>query len=184
MNWIEGVLNDEHVFPSTTASCYPKDFEKTCKGIFKRMFRVFAILYTHFYHTIENRGVSFREVLVVLHFCFSDALFIYLQIYILKSYEQAGIPWPNVWYVSPGILRCNETINYYERGTEHETFLFPIYKCCACVHWQAIAHLNTTFKHYLFFCFEFDLLPACELEAIDTLVQRLKEEYIVQGKKP
>jgi MOB kinase activator 1 len=80
---------------------YPRDFEKTCKGIFKRLFRVFAILYTHHYTRMESMG--------------------------------------------------------------------------------AVAHLNTTFKHFMFFCFEFDLVPAAELEAIDTLVDRMRVEFNTQG---
>jgi len=104
MNWIEASLNDPRIFPTTSSQHYPRDFVKTCKGIFKRMFRIFAILYTHFYHRVDALG--------------------------------------------------------------------------------SVAHLNTTFKHYLFFCFEFDLIPSCELEAIEMIVIRLKEEYERQGKGP
>ena len=104
MNWIEACLNDPRIFPSSSSQHYPRDFVKNCKGIFKRMFRIFAILYTHFYHRVDALG--------------------------------------------------------------------------------SVAHLNTTFKHYLFFCFEFDLIPSCELEAIEMIVIRLKEEYERQGKGP
>ena len=104
MNWIEACLNDPRIFPTSSSQHYPRDFIKSCKGIFKRMFRIFAILYTHFYHRVDTLG--------------------------------------------------------------------------------SVAHLNTTFKHYLFFCFEFDLIPSCELEAIEMIVVRLKEEYERQGKGP
>jgi MOB kinase activator 1 len=97
VNWVEGILNDETVFPKSSATTFPRDFEKTCRGVFKRLFRVFAILYSHYYNRFESLN--------------------------------------------------------------------------------AVAHLNTTFKHFMFFCFEFDMVPAAELEAIDVLVQRLREEY-------
>ena len=101
LDWVEGVINDETVFPTSTDSRYPRDFEKVSRGIFKRLFRVFAILYTHHYSRMESMG--------------------------------------------------------------------------------AVAHLNTSFKHFMFFCFEFDLVPSCELEAIDMLVDRMRQEYVAQG---
>jgi MOB kinase activator 1 len=101
LSWVEDIINDENVFPTSTDARYPRDFDKTCKAIFKRLFRVFAILYTHSYRRIEGMG--------------------------------------------------------------------------------AVAHLNTTFKHFMFFCFEFDMVPAAELEAIDTLVDRMRTEYNTQG---
>lgn len=106
LNWVQGIINDRNIFPQSqqqNGPCPPRDFEKTCKGVFKRLFRVFAILYTHHYQRMESMG--------------------------------------------------------------------------------AVAHLNTTFKHFMFFCFEFDLVPAAELEAIDTLVDRMRIEFNAQGGK-
>ena len=52
-------MNDERHFPvmpcSMTGS-YPRDFEKMVKTVFKRFFRIFAILYTYHYHTVEEMG--------------------------------------------------------------------------------------------------------------------------------
>lgn len=38
-----------------------------------------------------------------------------------------------------------------------------------------------SFKHFLFFCFEFDLVASAELEAIESLVARMRQEYQAQG---
>ena len=38
-----------------------------------------------------------------------------------------------------------------------------------------------SFKHFLFFCFEFDLVANAELEAIESLVARMRQEYQAQG---
>jgi MOB kinase activator 1 len=89
LTWVDGLINDEAVFPTSTEARYPRDFEKTMKGVFKRLFRVFAILYTHHYQRMEGMG--------------------------------------------------------------------------------AVAHLNTTFKHFMFFVFEFDLVPTAELEGESVL---------------
>jgi MOB kinase activator 1 len=42
---------------------------------------------------------------------------------------------------------------------------------------DAVGHLNTVFKHFVFFCFEFDLVEEKELKALQGPVTRLKEEY-------
>ena len=46
------------------------------------------------------------------------------------------------------------------------------------------AHLNTCFKHFLFFCTEFGLLPEREMEPIEVLVKPLRKQYYAakQGK--
>ncbi len=65
--------------------------------------------------------------------------------------------------------------------------LFRIFAILYTHHYQrmegmgAVAHLNTTFKHFIFFAFEFDLIPPPELEAIDTLVDRMRMEFEEQG---
>jgi len=84
LHWVEGVVNDMPLGPSGSGSgsmggLYPREFEKTVKAVFKRFFRIFAILYTHHYQTVEEMG--------------------------------------------------------------------------------AVAHMNTAFKHFMFFSFEFDLVP-------------------------
>ena len=42
---------------------------------------------------------------------------------------------------------------------------------------NAAAHLNTCFKHFMFFSFQFNLIEETELKVLKTLVDRLREEY-------
>jgi hypothetical protein len=43
----------------------------------------------------------------------------------------------------------------------------------------AAAHLNTSFKHFLFFSWEFDLVKDSDQEALGDLVQRIKRKYAI-----
>ena len=45
----------------------------------------------------------------------------------------------------------------------------------------AVAHLNTSFKHFIFFVLEFNLVDDRELEALDTLVNELRNQFRSQG---
>lgn len=58
LEWVSSVINDARVFPppGTSPEAYPRDFEKTAKAIFKRLFRIFAILYTHYYQRMDAMG--------------------------------------------------------------------------------------------------------------------------------
>jgi MOB kinase activator 1 len=38
-------------------------------------------------------------------------------------------------------------------------------------------HLNTCFKHFLFFCTEFGLLPEREMEPLEVLVKPIRKQY-------
>jgi len=61
--------------------------------------------------------------------------------------------------------------------------LFRVFAIIYHMHFQAIekvdaaGHLNTCFKHFIFFCIEFDLLDEKEVKALQGPVDRLKEEY-------
>mmetsp|Transcript_5279 Transcript_5279/g.6422 ORF Transcript_5279/g.6422 Transcript_5279/m.6422 type:complete len:219 (-) Transcript_5279:317-973(-) len=49
MSWVQGILDDESVFPSRVDVPFPKSFVSVVKQIFKRLFRVYAhIYYSHF----------------------------------------------------------------------------------------------------------------------------------------
>jgi Mob1/phocein family len=45
-------------FPTNSEAGYPKDFKKTVTTIFKRLFRVFAIIYCSHFETIEQLGAA------------------------------------------------------------------------------------------------------------------------------
>lgn len=41
----------------------------------------------------------------------------------------------------------------------------------------AVSHLNTSFKHFMFFVWEFDLIVPTELQALEEIVEELKSRY-------
>ena len=41
----------------------------------------------------------------------------------------------------------------------------------------AVAHLNTCFKHFMFFCFEFELLKNEEMECINEIITELRLKF-------
>lgn len=45
----------------------------------------------------------------------------------------------------------------------------------------AVAHLNTSFKHYLFFIWEFDLVDAREIDALRDIAGELRQMYNAQA---
>lgn len=47
MNWVQGMLDDEAIFPSKIGVPFPKTFHSTIKSIVRRLFRVYAHLYNH-----------------------------------------------------------------------------------------------------------------------------------------
>ena len=38
----------------------------------------------------------------------------------------------------------------------------------------ALSHLNTSFKHFVMFCWEFDRLKSCEEEALKDLIDEIR----------
>jgi len=51
MNWVQGQLDDESLFPSKSGVPFPKTFQAAVKNIFKRLFRVYA----HIYHSHASK---------------------------------------------------------------------------------------------------------------------------------
>jgi MOB kinase activator 1 len=95
--WVEDHLENEQIFPISEDIPFPSDFMSYIKDIYKRLFRIFAIVYhSHF-----------------------------------PIYEKLG----------------------------------------------AVAHLNTCFKHFMYFCFEFDLVPENELKALKGPTDRMRAAY-------
>lgn len=79
---------------------FPKNFLQQVKVIFTRIFRVYAIVYTHHFSKLERMG--------------------------------------------------------------------------------AAAHLNTSFKHFLYFVWEFDLVQPTELDALRDIIQEIQSRYNAQ----
>mmetsp|Transcript_14161 Transcript_14161/g.45392 ORF Transcript_14161/g.45392 Transcript_14161/m.45392 type:complete len:223 (+) Transcript_14161:298-966(+) len=101
MTWVEDQLDNEEIFPTLASVPFPDNFLDYAKDIYKRLFRIFAILYHRHFSTFEEL--------------------------------------------------------------------------------DAQAHLNTCFKHFLFFVLEYELVDPKELVALKGPVERLKEEYSAQG---
>lgn len=97
MTWIEEQINNEQLFPTTSDSAFPRNFLTVVKQVYTRLFRIFAIIYTHHFKRLEDLG--------------------------------------------------------------------------------AVAHLNTSFKHFCFFIWEFDLVDPRELGALTEIVSALREKY-------
>jgi len=103
MTWVEAQIDNQEIFPVTEDNEFPAEFETYIKDIFKRMFRVFAIIYHRHFETMEKL--------------------------------------------------------------------------------EAAAHLNTCFKHFMFFSFEFDLLDDKEKAALKGPCERLHNQYVEQGEE-
>lgn len=62
--------------------------------------------------------------------------------------------------------------------------MFRIYAIIYSHHFQAlmnltaVAHLNTSFKHFLYFCWEWDLVEEKEFDALKDIVAELKIKFI------
>lgn len=49
MRWVQGLLDDESVFPQKAGVPFPSTFQATVRAVFKRLFRVYAhVYYSHF----------------------------------------------------------------------------------------------------------------------------------------
>ncbi|CAD6247426.1 unnamed protein product [Miscanthus lutarioriparius] len=57
MDWIEGQLDDESIFPQKLGTPFPPNFKEVAKTIFKCLFRVYA----HIYHSHFQKIVSLKE---------------------------------------------------------------------------------------------------------------------------
>eukprot|EP00669_Euglena_mutabilis_P007440 TRINITY_DN2726_c0_g1_i1.p1 TRINITY_DN2726_c0_g1~~TRINITY_DN2726_c0_g1_i1.p1 ORF type:complete len:225 (+),score=102.51 TRINITY_DN2726_c0_g1_i1:78-752(+) len=90
MNWIENLINDETQFPTEDSQPFPKDFQTTVKGIFRRLFRVYGHIYYSHFEMVRELGEE--------------------------------------------------------------------------------AHINTAFKHFYMFCYEFDLIDAQEVAPLKSLI--------------
>ncbi|KAG9128322.1 DNA polymerase zeta [Ceratobasidium sp. 392] len=58
MNWVQGLLDDEKVFPNKIGVPFPRNFQSTVKTIVRRLFRVYAHLYSHHFEQIAALGIE------------------------------------------------------------------------------------------------------------------------------
>jgi len=72
MTWVEDQINNEEIFPVQESAPFPSDFVEYVKNIFKRLFRVFAIIYHVHFPAIEKvdaAGHLNTVFKVCLYFC-------------------------------------------------------------------------------------------------------------------
>lgn len=58
MDWVDNQVNDEHLFPPSQDTPFPKNFQSVAKNIFKRLFRVFVHVYIHHFNKILSLGAE------------------------------------------------------------------------------------------------------------------------------
>nr|GLL48716.1 MOB kinase activator-like 1B isoform X1 [Ipomoea trifida] len=62
MDWIEGQLDDESIFPQRLGAPFPANFKEVVKTIFKRLFRVYAHIYHTHFQKIEFGLIDKKEL--------------------------------------------------------------------------------------------------------------------------
>jgi len=97
INWVDKEINNGVLFPTNSATPFPRNFFQVVKVIYTRLFRVFAIVYYHHYSTLDELG--------------------------------------------------------------------------------AVSHLNTSFKHFVFFIWEHDLVSDSEQEALKDIISEIRMRY-------
>ena len=73
MNWVQGMLDDEKIFPSKIGVPFPPNFLATIKSIVRRLFRVYAHLYNHHFAQLcalsieAHINTSYRHFLLLVN---------------------------------------------------------------------------------------------------------------------
>uniref|UniRef100_F6XIV8 ATP synthase mitochondrial F1 complex assembly factor 1 n=3 Tax=Equus TaxID=9789 RepID=F6XIV8_HORSE len=68
MDWIEGLINDEDVFPTRIGVPFPRNFQQVCTKILTRLFRVFVHVYIHHFDSILSMGAEAHVNTCYKHF--------------------------------------------------------------------------------------------------------------------
>jgi len=82
MSWVETQLNDENIFPLQLGTPFPKDFVKTVKVIFKRLFRVYAHIYHSHFQKIVGLGAEAH-----LNTCFKHFIYFVYEFKLIEPKE-------------------------------------------------------------------------------------------------
>jgi len=73
MNWAQSLLDDENTFPNKIGVPFPKNFRDTVKTIVRRLFRVYAHIYSNHFDQICALGIeahlntSYRHFFLFIH---------------------------------------------------------------------------------------------------------------------
>jgi len=68
MNWVQDILDDETMFPSSDDIPFPENFLSTVSTIFKRLFRIYAHIYYSHAQDIVDLGVEAHLNTAFKHF--------------------------------------------------------------------------------------------------------------------
>jgi len=82
MTWIQGILDDETIFPSRVEQPFPKHFLTVVKNIFRRLFRVYAHIYYSHFHKIVALGEEAH-----LNTCFKHFYFFITEFALMEKKE-------------------------------------------------------------------------------------------------
>lgn len=90
MTWVEDQINNEEIFPVHENASFPPDFlENYVKNIFKRLFRIFAIIYHMHFAAIEKVDAAGH-----LNTCFKHFVFFLLEFDLLDEKEAKALKGP------------------------------------------------------------------------------------------
>jgi len=80
MSWIEDQLDNPAIFPDLESQPFPSDFDEYVKDIFKKMFRIFAIMYHCHFETIEK-----MEAAAHLNTCFKHFMYFVFEFKLIED---------------------------------------------------------------------------------------------------
>jgi len=86
MTWVQGILDDETVFPSRVDVPFPRNFQSVVKQIFKRLFRVYAHIYYSHFHQIVSLGEEAH-----LNTCFKHFYYFIQEFDLVEKKEMAPL---------------------------------------------------------------------------------------------
>lgn len=94
MTWVEGMLQNERIFPSRESEPFPAKFQGFIKTIFKRLFRVFAIMYTN--HVKEMKEMEADKH---LNTCFKHFIYFSSEFSLVSEVEYGALTVPTKQFI-------------------------------------------------------------------------------------
>eukprot|EP01094_Clydonella_sp_ATCC50884_P007883 TRINITY_DN1714_c0_g1_i1.p1 TRINITY_DN1714_c0_g1~~TRINITY_DN1714_c0_g1_i1.p1 ORF type:complete len:225 (+),score=86.94 TRINITY_DN1714_c0_g1_i1:97-771(+) len=86
MDWVQGVLDDETIFPARVDVPFPKSFLPAIKTIFKRLFRVYAHIYYSHFEKVVTLGEEAH-----LNTCFKHFYYFIVEFNLVDRREMAPL---------------------------------------------------------------------------------------------
>ena len=83
MTWVEDQIDNEEIFPVQESQPFPDDFEEYIRDIFKKMFRIFAIIFHNHFEHIEGKGAAAH-----LNTCFKHFYFFTLEFNLIRDEKE------------------------------------------------------------------------------------------------